>query len=180
MAEEGLGNLTVGRETGLMPIPLRKDDRLRLAGQEGITLTVSAGDTRIDVQDGHNLTVIDWSGVYEGAGEAGVASGAMVSAGPLKGLLSTVQRSLSVPFGDDDETVMLRKHKPSSASLSPEIVSEDDNTPPSIGDLQWRDGRAIGEGAMIAYLEVSITDDEWNVVDVRERTSHPSVWVKWN
>ena len=67
----GLGNLTVGRETGLMPIPLMKDDRLRLAGQEGITLTVSAGDTRIDVRDGHNLTVIEWTGVYEGDGEAG-------------------------------------------------------------------------------------------------------------
>ena len=167
VAEEGLGNLTVGRETGLMPIPLMKDDRLRLAGQEGITLTVSAGDTRIDVRDGHNLTVIDWSGVYEGAGEAGVASGAMVSAGPLKGLLSTVQRSLSVPFGDDDETVMLQETQTLERVLSPEIVSEDDNTPPSIGDLQWRDGRAIGEGAMIAYLEVGITDEEWNVVDVR-------------
>ena len=59
-----------------------------------------------------------------------------------------------------------RKHKLERA-LSPEIVSEDDNTPPSIGDLRWRDGRAIGEGAMIAYLEVSITDEEWNVVDVR-------------
>ena len=103
-AEDGLGNLTVGRETGLMPIPLVKDDRLRLADQEGITLTVMAGDTRIDVRDGHNLTVIDWTGVY--AGEGGLAVGAMVSAGPLQGLLSTVQRSLSVPFGNDSETVL--------------------------------------------------------------------------
>ena len=66
-----------------MPIPLVKDDRLRLADQEGITLTVLAGDTRIDVRDGHNLTVIDWTGVY--AGEGGLAEGAMVSTGPLQG-----------------------------------------------------------------------------------------------
>lgn len=166
VAEEGLGNLTVGRETGLMPIPLMKDDRLRLAGQEGITLTVSAGDTRIDVRDGHNLTVIEWTGFYEGDGEAGLASGAMVSAGPLKGLLSTVQRTLAVPFGEDSETVVLEETQTLERVLSPEIVSEDDNTAPSIGELQWRDGLAIGEGAMVAHLEVSVTDPEWNVVGV--------------
>lgn len=166
VAEEGLGNLTVGRETGLMPIPLMKDDRLRLAGQEGITLTVSAGATRIDVRDGHNLTVIEWTGFYEGDGEAGLASGAMVSAGPLKGLLSTVQRTLAVPFGEDSETVVLEETQTLERVLSPEIVSEDDNTAPSIGELQWRDGLAIGEGAMVAHLEVSVTDLEWNVVGV--------------
>lgn len=166
VAEEGLGNLTVGRETGLMPIPLMKNDHLRLAGQEGITLTVSAGDTRIDVRDGHNLTVIDWTGVYEGEGEAGVASGAMVSAGPLKGLISTVQRSLSVPFGDDGETVLLEETQTLERVLSPEIVSEDENTAPSIGEIQWRDGLAIGEGSMVTHLEVSVIDDEWNVVGV--------------
>ena len=166
VAEEGLGNLTVGRETGLMPIPLMKDDRLRLAGQEGIALTVSAGDTRIDVRDGHNLTVIEWTGFYEGDGEAGLASGAMVSAGPLKGLLSTVQRTLAVPFGEDSETVVLEETQTLERVLSPEIVSEDDNTAPSIGELQWRDGLAIGEGAMVAHLEVSVTDPEWNVVGV--------------
>ena len=52
IAEEGLGNLTVGRETGLMPIPLVQHDRLRLGQQEGITLTVTVGETRIDVRDG--------------------------------------------------------------------------------------------------------------------------------
>ena len=166
VAEEGLGNLTVGRETGLMPIPLMKDDRLRLAGQEGITLTVSAGDTRIDVRDGHNLTVIEWTGVYEGDGEAGLASGAMVSAGPLKGLLSTVQRTLAVPFGEDSETVVLEETQTLERVLSPEIVSEDDNTAPSIGEVQWRDGLAIGEGAMVAHLEVSVNDLEWNVIGV--------------
>ena len=49
-AEDGLGNLRWSK-TGLMPIPLVKDDRLRLADQEGITLTVLAGDTRIDVRE---------------------------------------------------------------------------------------------------------------------------------
>ena len=164
-AEDGLGNLTVGRETGLMPIPLVKDDRLRLADQEGITLTVLAGDTRIDVRDGHNLTVIDWTGVY--AGEGGLAEGAMVSAGPLQGLLSTVQRSLSVPFGNDSETVLFEETQTLERVLSPEIVSEDDNTAPVIHEIRWRDGLAVGEGGGVAHLEVTVNDAEWNVVDVR-------------
>ena len=38
VAEENLGDLTVGRETGWMPIPLATDDYLRLNGQDGIIL----------------------------------------------------------------------------------------------------------------------------------------------
>jgi hypothetical protein len=164
IAEESLGNLTVGRETGLMPIPLAQHDRLRLGQQDGITLTVTAGETRIDVRDGHNLTVIDWTGTYDG--EGGLASGTMVSSGPLKGLLTSVQRSLSVPFGDDGESVSLQETQVLERVLSPEIVSEDENTPPSIGQIQWRNGLAVGEGGSIAHLEAVVEDAEWNIVDV--------------
>ena len=164
VAEEGLGNLTVGRETGLMPIPLIQHDRLRLAQQEGITLTVTAGENRIDARDGHNLTVVDWTGTY--AGEGGLASGTMVSSGPLKGLISSVQRTLAVPFGDDGESVVLVESQVLERVLSPEIVSEDENTPPSIGQIQWRNGVAMGEGASIAHLEAVVEDAEWNIVEV--------------
>ena len=165
IAEEGLGNLTVGRETGLMPIPLVQHDRLRLGQQEGITLTVTAGETRIDVRDGHNLTVIEWTGTYDG--EGGLASGTMVSSGPLKGLLTSVERSLSVPFGDDGESVVLQETQVLQRVLSPEIVSEDENTPPSFGQIQWRNGLAVGEGGSIAHLEAVVEDAEWNIIDVQ-------------
>ena len=165
VAEEGLGNLTVGRETGLMPIPLAQHDRLRLGQQDGVTLTVIAGETRIDVRDGHNLTVIDWTGTYDG--EGGLASGTMVSSGPLKGLLTSVQRSLSVPFGDDGESVVLQETQVLERVLSPEIVSEDENTPPSIGQIQWRNGLAVGEGGSIAHLEAVVEDAEWNIIEVQ-------------
>ena len=92
-----------------MPIPLATDDYLRLNGQDGIILTVRAGDTRVDTRDGHNLTVIDWTGVYDGEGDSGVATGSVVSAGPLSGLLSTVDRSLTVPFGEENESVVLQE-----------------------------------------------------------------------
>ena len=164
--QEGLGNLTVGRENGLMPIPLIKDDRIRLAQQEGIVLNVAAGDTRVDSRDGHNLTVIEWSGTYGSDGETGTATGTMVSVGPLKGLLSSVQRTLTVPFGEDDESVSLAETQTLARVLSPAIVAEDENTAPTIGEVQWRDGLAFGEGGAIAHLEIQVADDEWNIVAV--------------
>ena len=167
VAEESLGDLTVGRETGWMPIPLNTNDRLRLNGQEGLTLTVDVGQTRTDVRDGHNLSVIDWTGVYEGSGEAGTAFGAVVVGGPLKGLLSSVERSLSLPFGDDNETVMLQETQLLERVLSPEIVSADDNNPPMVSEIGWREGLAVGEGGGVAHLQATVEDAEWNVVSVR-------------
>ena len=167
VAEESLGDLTVGRETGWMPIPLNTNDRLRLNGQEGLTLTVDVGQTRTDVRDGHNLSVIDWTGVYEGSGEAGTAFGAVVVGGPLKGLLSSVERSLSLPFGDDNETVMLQETQLLERVLSPEIVSADDNNPPMVSEIGWREGLAVGEGGGVAHLQATVEDTEWNVVSVQ-------------
>ena len=166
VAEEGLGDLTVGRETGWMPIPLATDDYLRLNGQDGITLTVRAGDTRVDTRDGHNLTVIDWTGVYEGDGEGGGATGSVVSAGPLSGLLSTIDRSLTVPFGEENESVVLQETQVLERVLSPEIVSEDDNTSPVVSEIEWREGLAVGEGGSVAHLQATVQDSEWNVVSV--------------
>ncbi|MGB1485252.1 MAG: hypothetical protein ACPG9E_04600 [Poseidonia sp.] len=164
VAEENLGDLTVGRETGWMPIPLATDDYLRLNGQDGIILTVRAGDTRVDTRDGHNLTVIDWTGVY--GGEGGVATGSVVSAGPLSGLLSTVDRSLTVPFGEENESVVLQETQVLERVLSPEIVSEDDNNPPVVSEIEWREGLAVGEGGSVAHLQATVEDSEWNVVSV--------------
>ena len=165
-SEEGLGDLTVGRETGWMPIPMQTGDRLRLNGQDGITLTVQAGQTGLDTRDGHNLTVIEWTGVYEGSGEDGNASGALVSVGPLKGLLSSVQRQLSLPFGEENETVVLQEQQVLERVLSPEIVSEDDNNPPVIGEIGLREGLVLGEGGGVAHLEVVVSDAEWNTAEV--------------
>ena len=163
---DGLGDLTVGRETGLMPVPMVSNDRLRLADQEGLTLTVTVGGTGVDVRDGHNLTVVAWTGVYEGNDESGVASGTMVSVGPLRGLLSSVERSLTLPFGSENESVVFEETQVLERVLSPEIVSEDDNHAPTIGSVGWRDGLAFGEGGGFAHLEVVVEDSEWNIVSV--------------
>ncbi len=167
VAESGLGNLTVGRETGFMPIPLQPNDVLRLNGQEGLPMILTAGSTRIDVRDGHNLTVIDWTGVYGDDGSLGTAEGALVSSGPLQGLVSSVSRSLAIPFGDSGEEAFMNETQYLERVLSPEIVSADDNTPPSIGTLELREGLVLGEGGSTAHIEVPVPDAEWNVLSVR-------------
>ncbi len=166
VAESGLGDLTVGRETGFMPIPLQPNDILRLNGQEGLPMLLTAGTTRIDVRDGHNLTVIDWTGVYGDDGALGTAQGALVSAGPLQGLVSSVSRSLALPFGESGEEAFMNETQYLERVLSPEIVSEDDNTPPNIGTLELREGLVLGEGGSTAHIEIPIPDAEWNVISV--------------
>ena len=97
--EDALGNLTVSRETGLMPIPMHPGDKIRLDGQEGLVLIVTAESVANDPRDGHNFHVVTWSGIYEGT-ESGTASGAIIDQGPLKGLISSVSRVLQIPFGE--------------------------------------------------------------------------------
>lgn len=166
VSEEGLGDVTVGRETGLMPIPMMPNDRLRLNQQDGLSLTLVAGQPTVDERDGHNLTVIEWSGVYGGTGEGGSASGTVVSVGPLSGLLSGVERNVSLPFGDNNETVVLNEVQYLERVLSPEIVSADENTAPQVTAVGLREGLVVGEGGSVAHLEVTLTDAEWNVIDV--------------
>ena len=50
--------------------------------------------------------------------------------------------------------------------LSPAIVSEDDNSPPVIGELRLQEGLVLGEGGSIAHLEVIVQDSEWNLETV--------------
>jgi hypothetical protein len=130
-------------------------------------MTLTAGSTRIDVRDGHNLTVIDWTGVYGDDGTLGTAEGALVSSGPLQGLVSSVSRSLAIPFGDSGEEAFMNETQYLERVLSPEIVSADDNTPPSIGTLELREGLVLGEGGSTAHIEIPVPDAEWNVLSVR-------------
>ena len=163
--DQSLGNLTVSRETGWMPIPLQTGDRLTLNAQEGLVLDVVAGEPGVDVRDGHNLSVVRWSGTYgvDGTGAQGTASGSIVADGPLQGLLSSVQRSLSVPFGPTNDTLILNETQDLDRVISPQIVSADDNTPPMVNAVSLREGLVVGESGSLAHLEVTITDAEFNV-----------------
>lgn len=163
--DQSLGNLTVSRETGWMPIPLQSGDRLTLNAQTGLVLDVTAGEPGVDVRDGHNLSVVRWSGVYgmDGTGAQGTANGAIVADGPLQGLLSSVQRTLSVPFGPTNDTLLLNETQALDRVISPQIVSADDNTAPMVTSVSLREGLVVGESGSLAHLEVVIADAEFNV-----------------
>ena len=132
--EEALGNISVGREAGFAPVPMETGDVVRLLAQDGIVLTVTAGQEAIEPRDAKNLSVIQWTGVYSD-GVSGTASGSIVHQGPLTGLLASTVRSFEIEFGTDGETALLNESQAVDAILSPSIVSADDNTAPQVLDL---------------------------------------------
>jgi len=163
--EEALGNISVGREAGFAPVPMESGDIIRLLGQDGIVLTVTAGQESIEPRDAKNLSVIEWTGVYSD-GVSGTAQGSIVHKGPLTGLLASTTRSFEIEFGQNGEVALLNESKAVDAILSPSIVSADDNTAPQILDLSLLEGLVFGEGASPAHLVASIADPDWNVASV--------------
>lgn len=164
--EEALGNISVGREAGFAPVPMETGDVVRLLAQDGIALTVTAGQEGIEPRDAKNLSVIQWTGVYSD-GVTGTASGSIVHQGPLTGLLASTIRSFEIEFGEEGETALLNESKAVDAIISPSIVSADDNTGPEVLDLSLLEGLVFGEGASPAHLVATIDDPDWNVVSVQ-------------
>ncbi len=163
--EEALGNISVGREAGFAPIPMETGDIIRLLDQDGIVLTVTAGQETTEPRDAKNLSVIQWTGMYSD-GVSGIAHGSIVHKGPLMGLLASTTRSFEIEFGDNGEIALLNESQAVDAILSPSVVSADDNTAPQILDVSLSDGLVFGEGAAPARLVATIDDPDWNVVSV--------------
>ncbi|MAR46681.1 MAG: hypothetical protein CMA41_02620 [Euryarchaeota archaeon] len=163
--EEALGNISVGREAGFAPVPMETGDVVRLLAQDGIVLTVTAGQENIEPRDAKNLSVIEWTGVYSD-GVSGTAQGSIVHKGPLTGLLASTNRSFEIEFGENSEIALLNESQAVDAILSPSIVSADDNNAPQILDLSLMQGLVFGEGASPAHLVAIVDDPDWNVVSV--------------
>ena len=164
-SEESLGDVTISRETGLMPIPMNPGDNIRLSGQEGLVLVIEAESVTNDPRDGHNFHVVTWSGVYEGT-SGGYASGAIIDQGPLKGLISSVTRTLEIPFGEENETAYLNETQTLERVLSPSVVTIEENSAPQIGEIYLQQGIVIGEGGSSSLLVANITDIDWNIDEV--------------
>ena len=164
-AENALGNISVGREAGFAPIPVHSGDVVRLLEQDGIVLTITAGNEAIEPRDAKNLSVIQWTGVYSD-GVSGTASGSIVNQGPLSGLLASTSRSFEIAFGEDDEIAFLNESQAVDVIISPSIVSADDNSAPVVVDLSLSEGLVFGEGASPAHLVATIDDLDWNVATV--------------
>jgi hypothetical protein len=162
-AQEILGNISIVRETGLMPIPMVAHDVVHLTGENGLELTVEAFATGIDPRDGFNLSVVHWSGTYGDSG--GVANGSIVDEGPLMGLVSSVVRAMELPFGDN-ETAMLSESQVVERILAPSIITAENNSAPVLVELGLVEGIAIGEGGSTATLVAHVVDAEYNIETV--------------
>ena len=163
--DESLGNLTISRETGLMPIPMRPGDVIRLADQHDMTLLVTAETVANDPRDGHNFHVVTWSGIYEGT-DSGTASGAIIDEGPLKGLISSVARVLELPFGEDNYSANFTETQTLTRVISPAVVTAEENSAPMITGLSLLEGIVISEGGSVATLVAQVNDVDWNLEEV--------------
>ncbi len=164
--EQALGNITVGRETGLVPIPMAIGDNVRLNGQDGIVLEIVANSVANDPRDNHNFHVVEWTGSYGDSGDAGIAFGSIIDEGPLRGLVSSVTRSFEIEYGANDESAFLNETQYIDRVLSPSIVTAEENTDPVLVSLTLEEGLVVGEGASVAHLVAHATDDEWNIETV--------------
>jgi hypothetical protein len=140
-------------------------DELRLAGQEGLFLTVTAGLNANDPRDGHNFHVVSWTGQYNGE-ETGTAFGAIIDQGPLKGLISSVTRVLEIPFGEDGNIANFTESQLLTRVLSPAVVTAEENSAPIISDLYLFEGLVICEGGSVATLVADVSDIDWNLEQV--------------
>jgi len=159
-SEDILGDISISRETGLMPIPLIPGDSIRLAGQEGLSLVITAESTGNDPRDGFNLHVVNWAGSYGGTGDA---SGSIIDQGPLMGLLSSVHRVLEIPYGEENATANFTESQVVERILSPSIITAENNTAPILVELYIEEGVIYGEGGSVGTLVAHISDDELNV-----------------
>ena len=162
--ENALGDVTVDRESGLMPIPAISGDTFLLDGQAGISLMVQIQNSTTISLDGHTILALDWSGVY-GDTLTGNATGSIIIEGPLAGLNGMIQRTIQAPFGDDNELINIVENQSVNRILSPSVVSSSDNTAPVIEEIRLRDS-ITAEGGDGGHLEVTVSDIDFNVVEV--------------
>ncbi len=110
---EGLGDVDVSRETGLVPTPMMAGDRVLLDGQEGLAMQMDVLESSTDIADGRTFTTVRWTGSYLDL--EGMAEGHLVSVGPLSGLSTTVLRSVEVPYGGSGDVAWLNETQHSTA-----------------------------------------------------------------
>lgn len=168
--EEGVGNISVSRETGFAPIDAMTGDVFTLDQQDGMVLTVTAGQTETVSMDGHMVDTVAWTGTYS-TEVFGTANGNLIIDGPLSGLNVQINRNFQMEFGEDGEMVNLTENQSVNRVLSPSIISVHDNSNPSIEMIALAQGLVIGEGGSPGSLEVTVSDVDFNIASVTADTT---------
>ena len=168
--EEGIGNISVNRETGFAPINAITGDVFVLDQQDGMVLTVTTGDAEIVAMDGHMVDTVAWTGTYS-TEVLGTANGNLIVDGPLSGMNVQINREFQMEFGEDGEMVNLTENQSVNRVLSPSIISVHDNSDPSIDSIALAQGVVTGEGGAPGALEVTVSDIDFNIMSVTANTT---------
>ena len=130
-----------------------------------MALTVTTGLEQTIAMDGHMVDTVAWSGVYS-TDVSGIASGNLIIDGPLSGLNVQINRAFQIEFGDDGQLVNLTETQSVNRVLSPSIISVHDNSDPSIDLITLAQGVVTGENGAPGYLEVTVSDVDFNIDSV--------------
>ena len=163
--EEGIGDVSISRETGFAPTDAMTGDVFVLDQQEGMVLTVIAGEQEVVEMDGHMVDTVSWTWTYS-TEVTGTAFGNLIVDGPLSGLNVKIERQFQMEFGENGELVNLTENQSVNRVISPSIISASDNTEPSIDSISLAQGVVIGENGAPGYLEVTVSDIDFNIVSV--------------
>ena len=163
--EEGIGDVSISRETGFAPTDAMTGDVFVLDQQEGMVLTVIAGEQEVVEMDGHMVDTVSWTGTYS-TEVTGTAFGNLIVDGPLSGLNVKIERQFQMEFGENGELVNLTENQSVNRVISPSIISASDNNEPSIDSISLAQGVVIGENGAPGYLEVTVSDIDFNIVSV--------------
>ena len=154
----------ISRETGSAPKILVPGDSFALVGNNALILSVDVMSVVDGVMDGHNITLAEWIGDYGGDAHA---SGSVVNEGPLAGLLNEIYRWIEISFSENGtaENLAFIEHQSVDRVLSPSVITEEENTPPALLSVGFREGRLLTEGDS-AHLEVLVYDFDTDVTAV--------------
>ncbi len=163
--EEGIGDISISRETGFAPTDAMTGDVFVLDTQDGMVLTVTAGQEEVVEMDGHMVDTVAWTGTYS-TDVIGTAYGNLIVDGPLSGLNVKIQRQFQMEFGEDGEMVNLTENQSVNRVISPSIISASDNSNPRIDSITLAQGVVVGENGAPGYLEVTVSDVDFNIKEV--------------
>ena len=160
--ESLLGSVNLSRELGFAPASMEIGDSLMLDHGDTLKLEIIATDSGSITRDGHQMDVIHWNGTYL---NGGFASGKIINEGILAGLIAEVSRSVELDINDLEGNLEFIEIQSLERVISPSIVTESENTPPTFIELRIREGVLTTEGGE-AHLEVVVEDIDWNMQSV--------------
>ena len=163
---DGDMNITGFRETGVVPDKLQLGDMFPTQ-REGADSVISIVGITMGIVDGHEVELAQWVSVSND--ENFSASGTVINEGLLAGLLHEAFRviDIGIPIQGNNSSndVQVIEHQTLERILYPSIITADENTPPALLSIGFREGVLYTEGG-IAHLEVVVEDVDTDVVGV--------------